>query len=911
MTCPIAPLGASDGALQPAMGTVARSIEASRPLHAADSHVGGRHWAAGDVWPLVGRDDEMDLIGEALASGRAGAIVLAGNPGVGKTRLVRETLELAAARGAATEWVTATPASASIPFGAFVHLVSTAGADRDRFALFEAVTAALAERAAGRQLVVGVDDAHALDDCSAALLFHLVMSGRGLVAATVRTGRRCPDPVVALWKDDFGLRLEVQPLSYEEVVTLLEAVLGSPLEHTSGRRLFEVSQGNVLFLRELVLAGLDSGGLSPREGLWWCTGNFASSRLQDLVEARLVGLAGAERRCVELIALGEPLALDILQECVDDDVVRASEQRGVVEVDLDAFPPLARLSHPLYGSVLRQMMARATRRARWRELASALRTRGAQSSDDAVRLATWLLGAGETSDPKVCTEAAQEASASCDHPLAVRLATAAVTGGGGLPAVLALATAATALGRPVEAEDLLARWEPVAHGDPAGAFYLRRRTAVLHRGLGRTDEAFALLERSGPWRVGAHWRTEIEALRLRLLVEAGRFQEVVEHGEALLDEPGCDAETTLSVKSSMGLALVQLGRIEAGLAVAGCAEPLSPAAQRAGPWALAVRFSALFEQGRWVHLQALVDAIYDEAVHHGDGGRVAVAGYLVGCVRLARGSLTGAHRSLREALGHFQVSDPEGFRGSCLAQLAYAAALSGDASAASGYHQRAVAAVRVDSWWERFSLALADVWTAVASGEVSLAQQKALERADECGEQPLSEAHLLHEALRVGCKAGVVLGRLQSISERVETPLTAAYAAHAAARAETGGEGLDAVAARFEGFGANLLAAEAAAEASVAHQAAGRKDMARRSMSVSVSLAAACDPALTPALARPSYSALTTREREVAGLAARGHTNADIAQRLGLSVRTVESHLYRAAYKLGVNPRAGVRAIPG
>jgi DNA-binding CsgD family transcriptional regulator len=48
---------------------------------------------------------------------------------------------------------------------------------------------------------------------------------------------------------------------------------------------------------------------------------------------------------------------------------------------------------------------------------------------------------------------------------------------------------------------------------------------------------------------------------------------------------------------------------------------------------------------------------------------------------------------------------------------------------------------------------------------------------------------------------------------------------------------------------------------------------------------------------------LTVREREIAGLIAAGLTNKQIAEELALSVRTVEGHVYRACFKLGVEDR--------
>ena len=59
-------------------------------------------------------------------------------------------------------------------------------------------------------------------------------------------------------------------------------------------------------------------------------------------------------------------------------------------------------------------------------------------------------------------------------------------------------------------------------------------------------------------------------------------------------------------------------------------------------------------------------------------------------------------------------------------------------------------------------------------------------------------------------------------------------------------------------------------------------------------------PAATMA---PAESPLTEREFEVLDLLAQGLSNAEIADRLVLSVRTVESHIYRAMHKLGVSDR--------
>ncbi|MGH3512050.1 MAG: response regulator transcription factor [Pseudonocardiaceae bacterium] len=72
----------------------------------------------------------------------------------------------------------------------------------------------------------------------------------------------------------------------------------------------------------------------------------------------------------------------------------------------------------------------------------------------------------------------------------------------------------------------------------------------------------------------------------------------------------------------------------------------------------------------------------------------------------------------------------------------------------------------------------------------------------------------------------------------------------------------------------------------------------------------ACEDARTPALAALAAPLpLTQREREIVTLAAGGLSNRLIAERLTLSVRTVEGHLYRACSKLGASNRAELAAL--
>ncbi len=75
------------------------------------------------VWPLVGRQDVLRRIAEAMCRPGCAGVVLVGAAGVGKTRLAVEALHEAGRRGLDTLWTVATEAAASIPYGPVVDLL--------------------------------------------------------------------------------------------------------------------------------------------------------------------------------------------------------------------------------------------------------------------------------------------------------------------------------------------------------------------------------------------------------------------------------------------------------------------------------------------------------------------------------------------------------------------------------------------------------------------------------------------------------------------------------------------------------------------------------------------------------------------------------------------------------------------
>src|SRR5215469_10801592 len=319
-------------------------------------------------WPIVGRRPELEAFERALGSGEHAGLVIHGRAGVGKTRLADECRQQAAAAGHPTERVAGSRTTALVPLGAVAALLAGGlgrpGPDGqvDTVALFEQTRRALHERHRGRRLVTVADDAALLDAASLALVGYLAAQGTIFLIATVRTGEPVPDLVTSLWRDGRLERVDIGDLSHAHLDTLLHLALGGPMEAGAGWEFWEVTRGNPLYVRELVLGGLESGVLVERSGVWHLEGRLPSTiRLLDLVEQRIGLLSAEARSVVELLALCEPLELGYLEAAASAEVLESLERAGLLTIAVAEQE--VRLAHPLHGRVVRAAMPRSRARA--------------------------------------------------------------------------------------------------------------------------------------------------------------------------------------------------------------------------------------------------------------------------------------------------------------------------------------------------------------------------------------------------------------------------------------------------------------------------------------------------------------------------------------------------------------------
>ena len=865
-----------------------------------------------DSWTLTGRDSELQFIAERLTGGESRSVVIAGPAGVGKTRLAREALAVAKRGGRVTRWAAGTNAAAAIPLGAVAHLVPAVETVSEPLTLLQRAGAAIAEQGKGHRLVIGVDDAHLLDELSVTLLHQLALTRTACVVLTVRTGEPAPDPVVTLWKNGLADRLELAQLPRAAMNRLVTAVLGGVVDSRTIERLWRATRGNALFLRELVEGGCETGSLRMRDGVWRWEGRMEPTpRLREIVQAQLGGLGSDERTALELLATDEPLGLGRVASLINPEVVAVLERRGLVAVVNSGWRAEVRLAHPIYATVVRDQLPEANACQLRRRLANTHLPWKRQ--DDLLRAGMLLLDSDQPgAHASLLADAAVHANALLDHDNAARMAQAAIDGSegrDGVQAHLALVEAVRWQGSYDEAEEVAAATAPFATSAEDRSRLAVVRALNLFFGVRQVAKAEAMLHKAAADAADNEVRRRISAVHGVLAFFAGRPQQAAESGAEILASEGISAEAAVWAASATGAGLAVQGRstealsaVEAGwAALARCTtEPEMASCRQVLAHA---EVSALLLAGRVPEAVARATELHEWCMTQPQWAGDALAAAHVGCSALAAGRPRTAIRWLAEAVAGLGQCDPGGFKQLCIALLAQTHAQLGDAALSRrlldggevGHH----CAVFEPEWL------LAEAWQAAAEDRAAQAVDRALRAAKVAGGmgQRAVEAQALHAVVRLG-RASEVAGRLRQLAAQAEGPLVAAYSAHAEAAAANTGGALDEVAAEFETLGARLLATDAAAHAAAAHLRAGDRRRAAASTARAAGLARACEDIRTPALDQLAPRPLTSREGEVASLVVQGMKNQAIAERLVLSVRTVEAHLANAYAKLGISSRA-------
>jgi DNA-binding CsgD family transcriptional regulator len=842
-------------------------------------------------------------------------VVISASAGVGKSRLAREACAEAQAIGVPTLWAQATASSATIPLGALAALIPAELRSGDPLELVRGSSAAVRAAADGGTVLLAVDDAHLLDPMSATVVLQLAATPDVFVLATIRTGEPTPDAVDSLWKDAGAHRIELERVSDEAIVQLVEAGLEGPVEHATMRQIVDACAGNPLYARELVIGAIEDGRMRRVHGLWRMEGRpGVTPSLSALIKRRIGALEPDVLHPLELLALGEPLRLGELASLMSLDALQSGEERGMLAVMGASDEADVRLAHPLYGDVIRAEMPVLRARAHRLRLAETLQQRQPLTPEDALRVARWLIDAGAEIPPELLLDAADVASIG-DPELAVVLATRAAEAGAGLGAVRMLARAHTIRNHFAEAGDVLAAAEAEAsrvaaagtpREDPEVELYVGQRMHLLYWGLRRAEDTRAFLARAERWSSDPGWVERFEPERI---VMSGFDQGFVDRLPAIrrqLENPDLDARKRYLMEVSLGIGLMEAGRMREADAIARRLRPQPPLRWGRAAYAFLLACVVGEESGEdWPDLREYLRQTLREAAGAGDREAAGLAAFTLGSLEFHGGRYRAAERWLAEAevqLEHHDTFDTiTAIRGLEVGIASFTGDPAAARDAVSSMRRRA--AEREPRSVRSIYLACGEGWaaraqSAAAGAEVFLAHAGIAADLS-------NRTRLLHEALRAGAQPGPIATALLEISDRSDCRLIEARSAHAVAVAERDGEALLSAGEQLATIGYVACAVDAIVAAARQFLDGGRPDSARRAAARARDLHPADQGWELPVIDGLEGVAveLTRREAQIAALAARGLTNQEIADELVLSVRTVETYVYRAMQKRGVDHR--------
>lgn len=694
--------------------------------------------------------------------------------------------------------------------------------------------------------------------------------------------------------------IEMAPLRFEEMENALEAYLAAPIEATTMSRVFAKSGGNIGLALSLVDATIRERRLVKRSAEWTATRDLWSSGLRAVLEAHLESLDDSTRDALEIIAIVGVADIDTASQLVDWGTLELLEERRMITfipsgdrqlvavmppllVEFFRHEPLTARRTRLTGEIVRQL---STPESVWSVLTEPRSSPPSSGGQDAlfVRLLQERARAR-----RIVTAAEWEANPQASS--AVRY-------------IRALMHTHTPRVRDVITE-VLSSPHSLVGDDASRAEFSALKAEWIAYVENDVARAIADLQDEAP-RVG-RYAGMLRAVEVQLLANVDRVPEDFSTRLEVADDLP-SAVKTIMLETQMSV-LVGLGRFTDAKRVFSLIEALGDAPQRHTSRMLLGL--ALLGSGDSTTALDILQRGFDEAHGYLDIDGVRAFGTAAALCHLGSGDHAAVDDLLEVIFSAGEPSPlPPGMQLSLLAIAAVVAIRRGQLTAGERLAADLDQLGAVDGPLPGQSNAWPQVQLLAFDGKTREAAEMLARSGNALWKRGARFAGLMAELSAV---------ELDPTRERLEIALLhakelpdavglAAQAAFVSALVARDAEAMLATADELERRGMTGTALSACRFARAWFAEAGDDASQRRAADVEEQLRAR-HTGHTFDLARFGAVAvtLTEREKEVGRLAASGLSNAEIATRLVLSIRTVESHMHRIMRKLDVSNRRGLR----
>ena len=880
-------------------------------------------------WSVPARSANLDAVRTALTSKDSLGVIITGGRGVGKSSLARTAVADLGPDIWALQLRSGDPSSKT-PYGCLSFLLARLPQAYmgSPTAILRGITSLIRSDAAGRPCVITLDTAGSIDDMSAGVLLNILLTGTARIIAVAPKSSDLPADFHWLLTERRLTEVRLDNLNELQTRQVLLSLLGHRVSASVVSIYHSMVGGNPLLLKALVTEQQLSGNLVLSDSVWTLRDKVVldgAASLDDIVRSRWARKTPETRDVIEMLACARSVELSRLTSIFGAGIVADMEDAGLLDID-GSDSRWVTLREKYLGDVVRSWLSIARRlELRAQLLGEKDPDPSSMTVEELMAFAAWTRECEAELSPDMALAAA-EASIQLFDPYSALTYAETLTRNDPqwVPGQRQKAAAYLLLDLPVQAMAALdditrPQLDNLDSQEYAQVVAAKCRVMVwLPEHLGRVpgllEEARARLG-VGPelakgwpssWAVAAN-RISLSEFEYKAFV--GDFASMVPALEAASDAArNPDIAFRMNAAVILMTALSQTGReMDALSLMRTLGGQISDAAQIVGlrEEYTSRAYSVLLMAGQWRRCIDLLDPPSARDAHRFPY-RSATTELAAGIAYVYSGRGAAALDPLLSAAAQLELRPVQSALRSAYAATALAYAQMGTASQSRRYLEKLQRSAGPCDFLTGsiidFCADMAGRW--LGENDAVTRLKKSTRRDIEAGRFTVAGISLLGATIN-GTDADFRL--LEQVAEQRQGPL-AEISRLIAVGSRTkdaksllaGGElaatlELDAVEARCMALAVDY--ARQAGDSVSARTAQARLDIL------------AATVANLPIVPSSGSPLLTSRERQIARLAGRGASNRDIALEMGVSVRTVEGHLYQVFTKLGVTSRGDLTGL--
>ncbi|TLM85197.1 LuxR C-terminal-related transcriptional regulator [Pseudarthrobacter sp. NamE5] len=882
----------------------------------------------GQLWSAPARGANLESVRTALTTEGSLGVVITGGRGVGKSSLARAAV-MDLGPDVWSLQLRSGPGGSATPYGCLSFLLARLPQAYmgSPTAILRGITSLIRSDAGGRPCVITLDTSGSIDDMSAGVLLNVLLTGTAKIIAVAPKISDLPPDFHWLLTDRRLTEVRLSNLNELQTRQVLLSLLGHRVSASLVSTYHHMVGGNPLLLKALVTEQQLSGNLVLSDSVWTLRDKVVldgAASLDDIVRSRWSRETLEAREVIEMLSCARHVELSRLTAIYSADVVADMEDGGLLEIDQSDHRWVS-LREKYIGDVVRTWLSIARRRElRALLLGGSEPDPAAMTVEELMAFAAWTHECEADLSPALALAAAEAAVQLFDPRFALTYAEMLqrrdrqwVAG------QRQKAAAYLQLDMPVQAMAALEEIsQPELEGLDVGEYarVIAAKSQVmlsLPEQAGRVpnllQEARRRLEEAAnnkawpePAVIAAN-RVALSEFEYRVF--AGEYAAIIPALEAAAD-PALNPDTHYRMHSAILLmkALVMTGREMDALSILRqLGGQITDASHVVGLRERYTReaYLVLLMAGQW---RRCIDLLGPQAAEEPRGlpFRSAAAELGAGVAYVFSGRGAAALEPLISAAAQLELQPVQAALRCAYAAIALAHAQTGNAGQARKYLAKLQRVPGKSSFITEsiieFCSLVAGRWLGDTDAVAGLKQ--AARHNMEAGRFTLAGVNLLAATVNgsdadfrlleeiAGHRQGPLaeVSRLIAVGSRTKDAKILLAGGELAATLE-----LDAVEARCMALAVDF--ARQNSDSLTARTAQGRLDIL------------AATVANLPIVPSSGSPLLTSRERQIARLAGRGASNRDIALEMGVSVRTVEGHLYQVFTKLGVTSRGDLTGL--